>query len=172
MEENDIRELQISALSRINFCFYQLKRNPPVQWINSIINNKSLGKTKENYSGLNAIQKEVFSKDLFMYLDRESTTEARIMLVINYLTSLLIEGKNNNISIHKNFNSEKICKFTEENKDLLNRLKNARDKLYAHIDLDWANYAKGITFGEFQKCINFLNDLFNYSVFDTNQKYV
>lgn len=81
MEENDIKELQISALSRINFCFYQLKRNPPEQWINSIINNKSLGKTKENYFGLNAIQKEVFSKDLFMYLDRESTNNARHKLL-------------------------------------------------------------------------------------------
>ena len=163
--EKDIKELQVSALSRINFCFYELKKLPPQQWENGIINNKSLEKTRENFSKLSAAQKETFSQELFIYLDRESTAEARIMLIINYLNALLIEGKTNNISIHKNFNSEKINKFTEENKDLLNRLKTARDKFYAHIDLDWKDYAKGITFDEFQKCINFLNDLYDYWVF-------
>jgi len=163
MEENNIIELQMSALSRVNFCFYELKRNPPLLWTNSIINNENLEKTRENYLKLDSTQQTVFNQELFNYLNRESTTEARTMLVINYLAALLIKGKNNNISIHENFNSEKINKFTEENKDLLNRLKDARNKLYAHIDLNWKDYAKGITFDEFQKCINFLNDLFNYN---------
>ena len=162
MEENKIRELQISALSRINFCFYELKKNPPLEWINNVIDKESVANTRENYSKMNKLQQAMFSKELFNYLDRESTTEARTMLVINYLSALLIEGRNNNISIHKNFDNEKINKFTEENRDLINRLKSARDKLYAHIDLDWIHFAKGITFDEIQKCIDFLNNLFNY----------
>lgn len=52
-----------------------------------------------------------------------------------------------------------------QNKELHN-LKSARDKFYAHIDLDWQKYAKSITFDEFERCIKFLNDLFNYRVFD------
>lgn len=162
MEENKIRALQISALSRINYCFYELKKNPPLEWINNVIDKESISNTRENFSKMNMLQQAMFSKELFNYLDRESTTEARIMLIINYLFALLIKSSNNRISIHKNFDIDKINKFTEENSDLINRLKRARNKLYAHIDLDWIHFAKGITFDEIQKCIDFLNNLFNY----------
>ena len=105
---------------------------------------------------------------LYKYLNRESTVEARTMLIINYLSALLIEGRNNQISIHKNFENkmQEIRNFETENKDTLHNLKAARDKLYAHIDLDWQKYAKSITFDEFECCIKFLNDLFDYRVFD------
>ena len=62
MKQKNIRELQLSALSRINFCFYQLKQNPPLQWINSIINNESLEETKENYLKLDSVQQAVFNQ--------------------------------------------------------------------------------------------------------------
>ena len=58
-------------------------------------------------------------------------------------------------------------KFHKEIGDhTLHNLKSARDKFYAHIDLDWQKYAKSITFDEFERCIKFLNDLFDYRVFD------
>lgn len=164
MNKSNVKELQLSALSRINFCFFELKKNPPLSWENNILDNESMDNTKNNYFSLNANQQELFNVQLFNYLDRESTTESRIMLLINYLEALLIKGKNNNISIHKsfeNYNSE-IEEFENQNRDLLNRIKTARDKLYAHIDLDWSSYAKGITFEELEICINFLNKLFNY----------
>ena len=58
-------------------------------------------------------------------------------------------------------NQEEIEAFEKTNNDLLNRLKIARDKFYAHIDLDWQSYTKSITFDEFEICINYLNQLFD-----------
>lgn len=82
---------------------------------------------------------------------------------------LHIQPRNNNISIHKNFTNEKqkIDDFESKNNDLLTRLKTARDKLYSHIDLDWQIATKNISFDEFEICINFLNDLFNYNFFNS-----
>ena len=55
---------------------------------------------------------------------------------------------------------QEIRNFETENEDTLHNLKSARDKFYAHIDLEWQKYAKSITFDEFERCIKFLNDLF------------
>lgn len=153
-----INELQISALSRINFCFYELKKNPPREMINAIIDKNSINNSKENYINLSNIQQKQLRRELFKYLDKESTTEARIMLVINYLSALLLEGKNNKISIHNNFDmqNEDIQLFYNDNKNIINKIKTARDKYYAHIDIDWQNYAKDILFDEFEICINYL----------------
>ncbi len=163
----EMKKMQISALSRINFCFKELKENPPRQWINDVIDANSLEKTKQNYMKLTSQQQNAFKKNLHSYLGKESTTEARIMLIINYLSALLIKGRNNQISIHRNSTDkmQEIEKFEAKNKDLLNRLSTARDKLYAHIDLDWQTYTRAITFDEFEICINFLNELFDYKFF-------
>lgn len=162
MLKDEIKKLQTSALSRVTFCFKALKKNPPLQWTNDVIGN-NIEDTKQNYKNLALQQKRKFTKTLYYYLYRESTTEARIMLIINYLSALLIKGKNNQISIHKNFTDriQEIEEFEKTNKDLLNRLKIARDKFYAHIDLDWQSYTKSITFDEFEICINYLNQLFD-----------
>ena len=163
-----IKTLQISALSRINFCFKELKNSPPLKWINDVVDEGSLELSIQNYKNLTRAEQASFKKTLYEFLDRQSTTEARIMLIINYLSALLIEGRNNQISIHKNFENkmQEIRNFETENKDTLHNLKAARDKLYAHIDLDWQKYAKSITFDEFECCIKFLNDLFDYRVFE------
>lgn len=164
----NIKTLQISALSRINFCYKELKNNPPLKWINDVVDEGSLEISIQNYKNLTLAEQASFKKRLYEFLDRQSTTEARIMLMINYLSALLIEGRNNQISIHKNCGNkmQEIRNFETENKDILHNLKLARDKLYAHIDLDWQKYAKSITFDEFECCIKFLNDLFDYRVFD------
>lgn len=169
---DNIKELQISALSRINFCFYELRNYPPMDWINSVINKDSVTSSKENYLKMNKQQQRMFNKDLFKYLDRESTTEARMMLIINYLAALLLKGSNNQISIHNNFSDkiEEIKKFEKENSDLYLRIKIARDKFYAHIDLNWITVVKEISFNELQKCIDFLNKLFDYD-FETIKKF-
>lgn len=168
MVDERIKTLQISALSRINFCFKELKNNPPLKWINDVVDEGSLELSIQNYKNLTRAEQASFKKTLYEFLDRQSTTEARIMLIINYLSALLIEGRNNQISIHKNFENkmQEIRNFETENKDTLHNLKSARDKLYAHIDLDWQKYAKSITFDEFECCTKFLNDLFDYRVFD------
>lgn len=161
----NIKSLQISILSRINFCFFELKKVPPLQWMNGIINVDSIEITKENFFRLDENQQLNFKNQLFAYLDRESTTEARLMLIINYLSALLMKGRNNKISIYKNFgDSERVTEFAENNKNLLEQLKNARDKLYSHVDPDWREYAKVITFDEFERCIKFLNDLLGFDV--------
>lgn len=163
-----IKTLQISALSRINFCFKELKNNPPMKWENNVLDEDSIETSIQNYKDLSRGEQIAFKETLYRYLNRESTVEARTMLIINYLSALLIEGRNNQISIHKNFENKisKIRKFETENQVTLYNLKSARDKLYAHIDLDWQKYANSITFDEFEICIKFLNDLFDYRVFE------
>ena len=163
-----IKTLQISALSRINLCFKELKSNPPMKWENNVLDEDSIETSIQNYKDLSRGEQIAFKEMIYKYLNRESTVEARTMLIINYLSALLIEGRNNQISIHKNFENkmQEIRNFETENKDTLHNLKAARDKLYAHIDLDWQKYAKSITFDEFECCIKFLNDLFDYRVFD------
>lgn len=168
MVDERIKILQISALSRINFCFKELKSNPPMKWENYVLAEDSIEISIQNYKNLSRGEQVVFKETLYKYLNRESTVEARTMLIINYLSALLIEGRNNQISIHKNFENKisEIRKFEAENQVTLYNLKSARDKLYAHIDLDWQKYAKSISFDEFECCIKFLNDLFDYRVFD------
>ena len=168
MLDERIKTLQISALSRINFCFKELKNTPPLMWENNVLEKDSIEISSQNYMNLSSDEKVSFKETLYKYLDRESTTEARTMLIINYLSALLIEGRNNQISIHKKFGNkmQEIRNFETENEDTLHNLKSARDKFYAHIDLDWQKYAKSITFDEFERCIKFLNDLFDYRVFD------
>ena len=164
-------ELQISALSRINFCFYELKKNPPRIWVNNVIDSNSLEKTGENYNRLGFIQQTLFNHDLFEYLNKESTTEARIMLIINYLYALLVKSKNNQISIHINHKDyeKEIEMFEKKNGEIISRIKTARDKLYAHIDLNWQEFAKQISFKDIESCIEFLNKILDYQ-FDNHVK--
>ena len=42
MSNDEMKAAQISALSRINFCFRKLKNEPPLQWINNVININSI----------------------------------------------------------------------------------------------------------------------------------
>lgn len=109
-----------------------------------------------------------YSKEFNDKFHKEIGDHRALATVGDALSALLIEGRNNQISIHKNFENkmQEIRNFETENKDTLHNLKAARDKLYAHIDLDWQKYAKSITFDEFECCIKFLNDLFDYRVFD------
>lgn len=84
----EMKVMQISALSRINFYFQKLKNNPPLQWTNNVIDTNSLEKTRQNFANLTSQQQSTFKKELYWYLYKESTTEARIMLIINYLSAL------------------------------------------------------------------------------------
>ena len=163
MLKDEIKILQTSALSRVTFCFKALKKNPPLEWEDNVLDVDSIENTIQNFRNLAPQKQDEFKEDLYQYLDGESTKEAQIMLIINYLSALLIKGKNNQISIHKKFTDriQEIEEFEKTNKDLLNRLKIARDKFYAHIDLDWQSYAKSITFDEFEICINYLNQFFD-----------
>ena len=161
---NNIQTMQLSALSRINFCFDDLKKHPPLAIELQSGADTTIDIFRDHYSNLDGFHQMLFKNELRHYLHGESITEAKTMLIINYLAALLIKGRNNNISIHKNFaeKAEEIHSFEEENKQILNKIQTARDKLYAHIDLDWASYAKGITFDELDVCVQFLNKLFDY----------
>ena len=90
MVDERIKTLQISALSRINFCFKELKNSPPLKWINDVVDEGSLELSIQNYKNLTRAEQASFKKTLYEFLDRQSKTEARIMLIINYLSALLI----------------------------------------------------------------------------------
>lgn len=134
-----IKTLQISALSRISFCFKELKNTPSLMWENNVFEKDSIEISSQNYRNLSSDEKVLFKETMYKYLDRESITEARTMLIINYLSTLLIEKQNNQISIRKNFGNKmrEIRNFETENEDTQHNLKSALEKFYAHIDLDW-----------------------------------
>ena len=56
--------------------------------------------------------------------------------------------------------------FEKKNGEIISRIKTARDKLYAHIDLNWQEFAKQISFKDIESCIEFLN-----KILDINLKY-
>ena len=164
MEKSPLIVLQTSALSRINFAYYELKKNPPLKLVLDSVGNTDEEKFINYVSSLTSIELENFKKDMFNYLKNETTTQSRMMLITNYLYALLVKGRNNKISIHNNFENrkEEIEKFLEENKDTIDKLKTIRDKVYSHIDLDWLDYVKNISFEEIETCINFLNSIIGY----------
>lgn len=91
------------------------------------------------------------------------------MLIINYLHALLVKSRSNESSIYKNEelyekNKDYIDKFIEDNKDIINKIKELRDKYFAHIDEEINDLFKSISNDELKLCINFLNKLFNRDV--------
>lgn len=162
--QENMKVLQMSALSRINFVYENLKNNPPMQMILPI-DTKDSNQIKEYLYLSKYLLPYEEQKKIFLYLQNESLTESKVMLIINYLYALLIKGNNNKISIHKNFCNkvEEIKNFEENNKDILDKIKIVRDKFYSHIDLDFPQYLEKISFKEIEICVDFLNKLFNYN---------
>ncbi len=160
-----MKRLQVAALSRINFVFYDLKKNPPVNFVPDAPGDSIEEKLNNFLSTLSPRERNEFNKEMFHYLGRESLTESKFMLIINYLYALLFrDPRHNQISIYENFQDriEEIEAFKRANRNTLNKIKTARNKFYAHIDLNWMQHAEGIQFEEIETCIQFLNGLFNY----------
>ena len=156
--------LQTSALSRINFVYNDLKSNPPVIMVSAVL-GKDKKESVKNYLSLDLTQQKQFSKELFLYLQRESLTESKIMLIINYIHALLIKTRTNKISIHHNFQHKQVIidKFEKDNAEILTKIKKVRNKVYSHLDPNWLEDVKNIPFEEIEICINFLNKLFDYN---------
>lgn len=164
MEKSSLIVLQTSALSRINFAYYELMKNPPLNLVLDSVGNTDEEKIINYVSSLTSIELDNFNKDMFNYFKNETTTQSRMMLITNYLYALLVKSKNNKISIHNNFESrkEEIEKFLEVNKETIDKLTTIRNKIYSHIDLDWLKVAKNISFEEIRICIAFLNSMLDY----------
>lgn len=113
----------------------------------------------ENYYELGSIEKNRYVYETVAYLRYSTSVESRIMLIINYLVALLGKGSSNKISIHHNFQDKKdsINSFEKENKDIIKKLKSARNTVYAHMDSRQSDSKECITFEEFERCISFLN---------------
>ena len=90
----------------------------------------------ENYGELSSTEKNRYVYETVAYLRYSTSVESRIMLMINYLVALLGKGSSNKISIHHNFQDKKdsINSFERENKDIIKKLKAARNTVYAHMD--------------------------------------
>ena len=159
------RVLQLSALSRINFVYYDLKKNPPINFVPDAPGDTIEEKMNNFLSAMSPQKRNEFNKEMFQYLGKESLTESKFMLIINYLYALLFrDPRHNQISIYENFQDriEEIEAFKRANQNTLNKIKTVRDKVYAHIDLNWMQYVRNIQFEEIENCIQFLNGLFNY----------
>lgn len=169
MIQAPLKDQQISALGKINFCYNTLKQYPPFGWKHDAIDENSIENTKANLAKLTPDQHQQFLFERDFYFCFNSITHALMMLLVNYLFALLIDIKNNKISIHKNHATEEITPFIENNKDLLHRLRLARNKLFAHIDLDWQTTTKNISLDEFKICIDFLNSLLGFGGYDFNK---
>ncbi len=162
MEKDSIDILQANAINKINFVYNDLKIHPQVKMTFDVPGENMAEKFNYYLSMLTCDEKEDFRKDLREYLRYDAITESKMMLIINYLFALLANGKNNQISIYNNsrLNQANIKQFAQNNSDIINKIKTVRDKVYAHMDLDWLNYVKAIEYEEIERCINFLNDLF------------
>ena len=65
MVDERIKTLQISALSRINFCFKELKSNPPMKWENNVLDEDSIETSIQNYKDLSRGEQIAFKETLF-----------------------------------------------------------------------------------------------------------
>lgn len=164
MESDSIKVLQISILSKINFAYYDLRQNPSLKLVLDSNGNNEEEKFRNYVSSLNNDELLEFRKTMFKYLKNETIAQSRMMLIINYLYALLVDGNNNKISIYKNFQDklEDIKNFENRNKEITDKIKTVRDKVFSHIDANWLECVKNISFEEIETCINFLNNLFNY----------
>lgn len=153
-----LQKMQKSVLSRIYYCFCTFKQNPIQKWENNLVDENDSNKSISNIQKLSSEEQAAFNKTLYLYVSKQAVTQALLMLVINYLTALLIKGRNNQISIHHNKSIDPECieKFESEHIDLLKRIKDFRDKYYAHVDLNWQDILKYVSFDELETCINFL----------------
>ena len=85
--------------------------------------------------------------------------ESYKMLIVNYLTALLGKRKNDKISLYNHPIKEQeqtIKQFFKTNADELNAVFSVRDKVYSHVDVDFMNTCKNISFDFIEKCIGFL----------------
>ncbi|MDE6200823.1 MAG: hypothetical protein K2M47_02930 [Clostridiales bacterium] len=132
---NELLQEQVTAFSKIKFVYQDLIDNPPT--VAELI-------------------------DIEQFLKYDALTESKKMLIVNYLYALLAHTKNNKISVHNNpyLNQTLISEFMQTHGDIVEKIKIVRDKVYAHIDLNWMSVAKNISNDEIQCCIDFLNNIF------------
>lgn len=126
---------QITAFSKIKFVYQDLINNPLTMDL---------------------------AFDIEQFLKFDALTESKKMLIVNYLYALLVKTKNNKISIQNSpgLDQKTISEFVKTQWEILEKIKIVRDKIYAHIDLDWASVAKNISNEEIECCISFLDKIF------------
>ena len=161
MAKDDLEELQLYILGRINFVYADLKAHPQIKMTFKGGSGSDVEKLDKYVESLTSIEKSKFLNKFREYLKYDAITECKMMFIINNLFALLIKSRNNQISIYENDKIDKdmLTSFAQENADTLTKIKNIRDKISAHIDLDWVNYNKTIELEEIGRCINFLNGL-------------
>lgn len=93
------------------------------------------------------------------YLIQDTKNESYRMLVINYSVSLIGNKKNDKYSLYfypPTGKQGEVNKFIEDNQDIINKLYKARNKAYAHFDVDFENQTEKIEYFEIKKIIDFI----------------
>lgn len=88
--------------------------------------------------------------------------ESYKMLIVNYLTALFGKRKNDKISLYNHpikDQEQAIEQFFKTNADELDAVFRVRDKVYSHVDVDFINACKNISFDFIEKCIDFLRNV-------------
>lgn len=98
------------------------------------------------------------------YLMYDVQIESYKMLIINHLYALLGKGNNNKISLNFNHAND-LQIFYQKYEAELKTLKNARDKVYSHIDLDFLDNCQIISYEFIEVCLNFINSIFKKEVY-------
>lgn len=161
--ENQLLILQVNAISQLNFLYEDLKVHPPRELKIFAPGDNYLDKLENMLSMMNDQGRACFQLECQEHLRQEALAESKKMLITNYLYALLVNTRNNQISIYNNssLNQSLIEQFVQDNISTIEKIKVVRDKVYAHLDLDWLNYVKTIEYEEIETCIAFLNKLFD-----------
>ena len=165
MLDNQLEILQVNAISQLNFVYGDLKAHPPRELKIVAPGDNNLEKLSNMLSMMNEQERLSFHQECQEHLRQESLSESKKMLIVNYLYALLVNSRNNQISIYKNrdLNRSAIDQFAQENVSTIEKIKMVRDKVYAHLDLDWLNHTETIEYFEIEACLSFLNELFGLS---------
>lgn len=102
-------------------------------------------------------------EEQFQALAYDTIAESYRMLVANYLIALIGYKKNDTSSLYHHpvqGKEEKIYKFVEENRLLVDKIYKIRNKVYAHYDVKFkASSDDLIQYEELEKIINFIAEV-------------
>ncbi len=93
------------------------------------------------------------------FLEYDTKCESYRMLVFNYLIALIGNRKNDKCSIYHYppaGKEDEIKNFLEINKELIEKIYQARNKIYSHFDVDFGKNTEIIENCEMQKIIDFI----------------
>lgn len=96
------------------------------------------------------------------FLIYDTKTESYRMLVTNYSIALVGYKKNDKYSLYfypPEGKEQEVKDFIEQNKNVIEKLYKARNKVYAHFDVDYEEQTEKIEYSEIKKIVDFVGSV-------------